>query len=100
MLRNHIKPVKVEQTSLLQKDKPRDFKSFNSFLQTVHKGDVILLSYAPKRGTTVIMNGKTVGTIVGKDFNDSLLKIWLGKAPVSENLKDDLLGLNNEWIKN
>ncbi len=65
---------------------------FNGFFVDVKKNDVIVLDFDPKTGTRVIIQGEEKGTIEGKDFNDALLKIWLGKKPVTSSLKKDLLG--------
>lgn len=67
--------------------------TFNTLFDTVKKGDQIVLDYTVGEGTTVIIRGEKKGTIEGKPFNDLLLSIWLGKAPVGKDLRDDLLGL-------
>jgi len=67
--------------------------TFNTLFDTVKKGDQIVLDYTVGQGTTVVIRGEKKGTIEGKPFNDLLLSIWLGKAPVSKDLRDDLLGL-------
>lgn len=69
-----------------------DIEQFNSFFETVKKGDRIILDYIPGTGTVVTVAGQQKGTIPGKDFNDLLLSIWLGKKPVTEKLRDGLLG--------
>lgn len=65
---------------------------FNSLFGAVHRGDVIWLDYTPDSGTTVTINGQEKGRIPGQDFNNALLRIWLGKEPVTGSLKQDLLG--------
>ena len=67
---------------------------FNGLFVDVKKNDVIVLDFDPKKGTRVIIQGEEKGTIEGKDFNDALLKIWLGAKPVTSSLKKDLLGGN------
>ncbi len=64
---------------------------FNSLFINVKKNDVIELNFNPTTGTRVIIAGEEKGNIEGKDFNDALLKIWLGKKPVTSGLKKDLL---------
>lgn len=71
--------------------KPR-IKAFNELFTTVHKGDEVILDYLPVSGTAVTINGQGRGVIAGKDFNDALLRIWLGKHPVKTALKKALLG--------
>ncbi len=64
---------------------------FNSLFADVKKNDVIELNFNPTTGTSVIIAGEDKGSIEGKDFNDALLKIWLGKKPVTSGLKKALL---------
>jgi len=69
-----------------------EIERFNSLFETVKKDDRIVLDYIPGTGTVVTVAGQQKGTIPGKDFNDLLLSIWLGKKPVTEKLRDGLLG--------
>lgn len=64
---------------------------FNALFEDVKKGDVIVLDFAPATGTSVTVKGQQKGVIPGKDFNDALLKIWLGDKPISESLREQLL---------
>jgi len=72
--------------------KPRIDK-FNGMFETVKEGDIVLLDYLPGKGTRVTIKGQQKGFIEGEDFNQALLNIWLGEAPVTDDLKDALLGL-------
>jgi len=65
---------------------------FNDCFRDVVEGDVVLLDYIPGKGTVVTIGGALRGTIPGKEFNDALLRIWLGKEPVTKKLKSQLLG--------
>jgi len=65
---------------------------FNALFTDVKKGDLIVLDYTPEKGTAVSIAGQPKGSIPGKDFNDALLRIWLGKKPVTKKLKTQLLG--------
>jgi hypothetical protein len=58
----------------------------------VVKGDEILLTYVPGRGTVVTAKGVEKGIIEGKDFADALFAVWLGPNPAQEDLKRALLG--------
>ena len=64
---------------------------FNAQFTDAVKGDVIILDYAPERGTTVYMNSEVKGTTPGKEFNDALLRIWLGENPGNKDLRAKLL---------
>jgi hypothetical protein len=66
---------------------------FNSFFPDVKRGDVLLFDFIPGKGTVVSISGEEKGVIEGKDFNDGLLRNWLGKKPVTKDLKQDFLGL-------
>ena len=64
---------------------------FNGMFVDVKKCDIILLDFNPEKGTAVTIAGQGKGVISGKDFNDGLLKIWLGDKPVNKGLKEKLL---------
>jgi len=81
-------------TSTEEMDKLQDrLATFNSFFETVVEGDQILLSYHPNSGTHVTIKGEAKGTIPGHDFNQALLRVWLGPDPVTSDLKETLLGV-------
>lgn len=67
--------------------------TFNAmFVEDMVEGDVILFDYIPGKGTRVEIKGNDKGVIEGKQFNDALLSIWLGKEPVSSDLRSEMLG--------
>ena len=65
--------------------------TFNAMFTDVKKGDTIVLDYIPEKGTSVTVAGEMKGVIEGKDFSDALFSIWLGKKPVTDDLKKALL---------
>jgi Chalcone isomerase-like len=65
---------------------------FNALFRTMHKGETIQISYLPDSGTEIRINGEWRGIVNGEDFFHSLLGIWLGAHPVSDSLKQDMLG--------
>lgn len=65
---------------------------FNALFDTVHQGDVITLDYRPGAGTAVTIRGEHRGLVAGRDFNDALLRVWLGGAPADGDLKQAMLG--------
>ncbi len=67
---------------------------FNAMFDDVKKGDIVLLDYVPDQGTAVTVANQKKGVIPGKDFNDALLKIWLGEKPINKGLKEKLLSYN------
>lgn len=68
--------------------------AFNAMFDTVKKGDIIVLDYIPEKGTSVTVAGAAKGNIEGKDFSDAMFSIWIGKKPVTEELKKALLSQN------
>lgn len=64
---------------------------FNSMFDNVKKGDEVFLDYISGKGTQVTIRNQVKGVVTGKDFNDALLAIWLGKEPISAELRKELL---------
>lgn len=58
----------------------------------VRVGSIIIMVYHPKIGTQVYLDNRLLVLIKDKDFNDELLKIWLGENPIDKKLKKRLLG--------
>ena len=75
-----VMPILRERLDLLQKALP-----------PLEKGNVLTFTYLPGSGTVLRGQGQEM-TIPGKDFADALLSVWLGPAPVSGDLKRQLLG--------
>ena len=55
------------------------------------KGDKFIVTYVPGKGTMLSGAGEKE-TIAGKDFADALFSVWLGKSPVDDGLKKEMLG--------
>ncbi|HSS44184.1 MAG TPA: chalcone isomerase family protein [Thermoanaerobaculia bacterium] len=67
-------------------------EKLRAMIPDVVKGDQIVLTYLPGKGTMVQARGAEKGFIDGKDFADALLSVWLGANPVQSDLKKALLG--------
>lgn len=65
----------------------------NSAYRTVQKGDSSALTYLPDYGTTLWINNESILTIPGADFARLYFRIWLGEYPISDNMRDSLLGI-------
>lgn len=63
---------------------------FNAMFDNVKKSDEVFLDYIPGKGTQVTIRNQVKGLVTGKDFNDALLAIWLGKDPISSELRKEL----------
>ena len=82
---------KVERTRIL----PQTMKFGEVFaqIQTLKKGDQMLLDWLPGEGTQCYVNGKKLGELMPDvAFYNAVLRIWLGDKPVDSSLKPALLG--------
>ena len=57
------------------------FKTLESWMEDVPKGNRIVLTYVPGIGTTVEVNGKNKGTLGGKAVSDAIVNTWIGPKP-------------------
>jgi len=70
------------------------FKTLQSWMEDVPKGNRIVLTYVPGIGTTVEVNGKNKGTLGGKATADAILNTWLGPKPgPGDDFKKAVLGV-------
>ena len=75
----------------LEKLKAR-IQTLISYFPDLKKGNSVLLDYVPQAGTRVTINGEEKAVITGADFYSALLDIWLGEEPADEELKEAMLG--------
>ncbi|MDC0709085.1 chalcone isomerase family protein [Stigmatella sp. ncwal1] len=66
--------------------------TFKSAIPDLKKGDELVLTYVPGKGTRVESKTGQEISVEGKDFADALFGVWLGKSPVDGGLKDGMLG--------
>ena len=59
---------------------------------SLRRADVVLIEYAPAKGTSVRVNKAVAVAGVGHDLMLAFLDHWLGQRPISEELKAALLG--------
>ncbi len=70
----------------------QQMKQIFESVREVKPGDIVTLDYLPASGTRITVNGTERGTIAGADFNRAVLRVWLGKHPVQDDLKKGMLG--------
>jgi len=63
----------------------------NAAYKDVTSGDRYSLTYLPGRGTELALNGTPLVVIEGADFAAAYFGIWLGREPIDDKLKRDLL---------
>ena len=62
--------------------------------KSLTSGEYFWIDYIPGTGSTVFLNGKPMGAPIKEpEFFSALLRIWLGKAPADDQLKEALLGV-------
>tara|TARA_R100000027_G_scaffold58155_1_gene47986 strand:+ start:1397 stop:1939 length:543 start_codon:yes stop_codon:yes gene_type:complete len=78
----------AEYTSISER-----FEAFNRLYVDIRKGDTYSVQYDPAQEVlTLFHNGQPLGQIQGADFARAYFTIWFGSDPVSESLKEELLG--------
>ncbi len=71
----------------------QQFNAILEALRDVRQGTQIAIDYVPQRGTSVLVDGKEKGRIPGADFNQALLRMWIGARPRDVELRTALLGV-------
>ncbi|MFC1769439.1 chalcone isomerase family protein [Nitrospirota bacterium] len=66
---------------------------FCAMFEDARRGDTYIFDYMPGKGTYVFLNNDLKGVIKGHDFNQGLMRIWLGEHPADSGLKEGMLGL-------
>jgi chalcone isomerase-like protein len=61
-------------------------------MASVRQGDVVLIEYAPGKGTTVRVNRTVAVAEANHDLMLQFLEHWIGQRPVSEEIKQSLIG--------
>ena len=74
-----------------------EIQKFDNFFKGIetNEGDTYRFEYLPGTGTKVYINNKYKGNIPGFAFKRALLGIWLGKDPRDDDVKEELLGLDD-----
>lgn len=63
-----------------------------SHMKRMVPGDTIAIEYVPQRGTVFFVNGQPSGLpIQDPAFFAAVLRVWIGKVPTTQDLKDALL---------
>lgn len=82
------------KSNLSGKELTRLESRIGSLLSTflpVKPKDRYAFTYVPGSGSTLTLNGRTLGAFQGLDFANAFMSIWIGPSPVSVELKRQLL---------
>ncbi len=75
------------------KDRLKQFSDLLLAVGEAKTGTSVVIDWLPESGTRLTVNGQAKGKeIAGEDFYKALLRIWLGRKPVQDDLKQALLG--------
>ena len=69
------------------------FSAIFDSLREFREGTRITLDYLPSAGTLVRVNAEEKDRISGADFNQALMRVWLGERPRDPELRKALLGI-------
>lgn len=102
---HYLKPIGREifieaaEKILRRQHGKRELQDLRNGIEQLHRaykdvepGDRYSLCYSPKDGTTLLLNGEPQVTVEGRDFARAYLGIWLGRQPLSESLRNELIG--------
>lgn len=64
---------------------------FLKVIPDLRSGQTIVITYLPGRGTSIKAGAGEEITLPGKDFADALFSVWLGRQPVDDELKEEML---------
>ena len=97
-INSSIKDV-LEETLTSEERQPLEarmarFRAIFDTLREVREGTQITLDYLPLAGTIVSINAEEKDRIPGADFNQALLRVWLGDRPRDPDLRKALLGIS------
>ncbi len=83
--------TEAEMTAV--KDRLKQWSETVIALGEVKADSIILIDWIPEKGTQLSVNGQVKGKeVAGEDFYRALLRVWLGKDPVQDDIKQGLLG--------
>lgn len=80
------------RTELIPRLIPAATEHLGQTFAPLTRGDVVLVEYLPGRGTTLRVNKTVVVTGASHDVMVAFLDHWIGQRPVSEEIKQTLLG--------
>jgi hypothetical protein len=90
--RDWQRPAVVWHRELVPRLEPSGAAHLHRVFAPLRRGDIVLIEYAPRRGTTVRINRSVAVLGAQHELMLAFLDHWLGQRPVSEDVKRALLG--------
>jgi hypothetical protein len=84
-------PVVAWQGELVPRLEPAAAAHFHRMFAALRRGDIVLIEYVPRKGTTVRVNRSIAVLGARHELMLTFLDHWLGQRPVSEEVKRALL---------
>ena len=78
---------------------PQDVEQFLAEVPAMHEGDNYSLLFMHNTAT-VMVSGRTIGTIASPQFAEAVLATFLGPRPASPALRQELLGVERPQLDN
>jgi hypothetical protein len=69
-----------------------EVKQFLGAIETMKKGEQLVVTYVPGTGTILALRGKDKLTIPGLPFAQAVFSVWFGPKPPTGDLKTGMLG--------
>jgi hypothetical protein len=88
----HRAPVVGWHLELVPRLEPAAVDHLQRVFAPLRRGDIVLIEYAPRKGTTIHINRSIAVMGARHDLMLAFLDHWLGQRPVSEEVKRALLG--------
>jgi hypothetical protein len=85
-------PVVAWFGELVPRLEPAAVAHFHQMFAPLRRGDIVLIEYSTRKGTTVHVNRSIVILSAPHELMLAFLDHWLGQRPVSEEVKRALLG--------
>ena len=90
--RDWRRPQVVWHRELVPRLETAGARHLESVFASLRRGDIVLIEYAPRKGTTVRINRSIAVLGARHELMLAFLDHWLGQRPVSEDVKRALLG--------
>jgi hypothetical protein len=77
----------------LSETQQAQINALHAAYRDVKEGDCFVMDYQPRTGLTLYFNGQPVHQESDPSFKATYWQVWLGQQPLSERVRDQLLGV-------
>ena len=67
-------------------------RQLNNLYKDVEPGNEYTATYIPGIGTELALNGQALGVVPGEEYSAAFFSIWIGKNPLDNDFRNQLLG--------